>query len=97
MNSDFEAKFQREIRKRAFARRDGLQLEKKRCQDIQHTLDALHEVTELSQSELEAIAQDVGLSFGCHTENFFSIKNQILAAGAMIGCAVILAWMLLNA
>ena len=96
MDSDFEAKLQREICKRAFERRDRLQLEKKRWQDIQHTLDALHEVTELSPSELEVIAQDVRLSFGCHTENFFSIKNQILAAGGMIGFAVILGWLLLN-
>ena len=96
MDSDFEAKLQREICKRAFERRDRLQLEKKRRQDIRHTLDALHEVTELPQSELEAIAQDVRRSFGCHTENFFSIKNQILAAGGMIGFAVILGWLMLN-
>ncbi len=96
MNSDFEAKRLREIRKRAFARRDRLQLEKKRRQDIQHTLNALHEVTELSLSELEAIAQDVRLSYGCHTDNFFSIKNQIMAAGGMIGFAVILGWLLLK-
>ncbi len=96
MNSDFEAKRLREIRKRAFARRDRLQLEKKRRQDIQHTLNALHEVTELSLSELEAIAQDVRLSYGCHTDNFFSLKNQIMAAGGMIGFAVILGWLLLK-
>jgi hypothetical protein len=96
MDSEFEAKLQREICKRAFERRDRLQLEKKRWQDIQHTLDALHEVTKLPQWELEAITQDVRLSFGCHTENFFSIKNQIFAAGGMIGFVVILAWLLLN-
>jgi len=97
MCSDFEAKLQREICKRAFARRDRLQLEKKRRQDIQHTLDALHEVTELSQPELEAIAQDVRLSFACHAENFFSIKNQILVACGMLGFVIILGWLLINA
>ena len=96
MHSNFEAKLQREICKRAFERRDRLQLEKKRFQNIQHTLDALHEVTELPQSELEAIAQDVRLSFGCYTENFFSIKNQILVTCAVFGFAVILGWLLLN-
>ena len=97
MNSDFEAKFQREIRKRAFARRDGLQLEKKRCQDIQHTLDALHDVTELSRSELRAIARDAQLSCECLDENFFSIKNQILVTCGIFGFVIILGWLLINA
>jgi len=94
MFGGFEAKLQKEICKRVFERRDRLQLEKQRRQDIQHTLDALQEVTELSRSELRAIARDVRLSSECLDENFFSIKNQILVTLGMSGSLIILGWLL---
>ena len=89
MDADFEEKLRKEIRKRAFARWDRLRHEKQRRQDIQHNLDALYEVTGLSRSELESIARDARMSCMYHDENFFSIKNQVLAAGAIIGVVFI--------
>jgi len=97
MYTDFEAKLQKEIRQRAFVRWDRLQHQKQRWQNIQHTLDALHEVTELSRLELRAIAWDARLSCNCHDENFFSIKNQILVACGIFGFVIILGWLFINA
>jgi hypothetical protein len=97
MYTDFEATLQKEIRKRAFVRRDRLQHEKQRSQNIQHTLAALHDVTELSRSELRAIARDAQLACACLDENFFSIRNQILVACAIFGFVIILGWLLINA
>ena len=97
MSADCVAKLQREIRKRAFAHRDRQQQEKQRWHEIQHTLDALHEVTELSRLELEAIAQNAQLSCACLNENFFPIKNQILVACAISGFVIILIWLLISA
>jgi len=97
MVTDFEATLQKEIRRRAFVRRGRLQHEKQRWQDIQHTLDALHDVTGLSRSELRAIARDARLSCECHNENFFSIKNQILVTCGIFGFVIILGWLLINA
>lgn len=97
MDTDFEATLQKEIRRRAFMRRDRLQHEKQRWQDIQHTLDALHDVTELSRSELRAIARDAQLYCECLDENFFSIKNQILVTCGIFGFVIILGWLLINA
>ncbi len=97
MVTDFEPKLQKEIRRRAFTRRDRLQQEKQRQLDIEHTLDALQEVTALSRSELKAIARDARLSFACYDENFFSIKNQILVACGILGFVIILGWLLINA
>jgi hypothetical protein len=90
MSAYFDAKLQRQIRKRAFARRDRLQREKQRRQDTQHTIDALHEVTELPRLELEAIAQDARLSCAGLDENFFSIKNQILMTCGIVGFVILL-------
>ena len=89
MDADFEETLQKEIRRRAFERWDRLRHEKQRRQDIQHNLDALHEVTGLPRSELESIARDARMSCMYHDENFFSIKNQVLAAGAIIGVVFI--------
>ena len=97
MSADFDAKLQRQIRKRAFARRDRLRSEKQSRQDIRHTLDALQEVTELSRLELEAIVQDARLSCAYLDENFFSIKNQILVTSAIVGFVILFGWLLINA
>jgi len=96
MKTRLEEKIQREIRKRAFKHRDRLRHEKLRKQGIQHTLDALHEVTNLSRAELEAIAGEVRLSCMCYDENFFSIKNQILVACGIFGFVIILGWLFIR-
>jgi hypothetical protein len=96
MSTDFKAKLQKEIRKRAFARRERLQCEKQIRQNIRYTLDALHEATGLSRLELRAIARDALLSCERPDENFFSIKNQIRVAGAILGFVIILSWLILN-
>lgn len=97
MDADFEVKLQKQIRRRAFERRDRLQHEKQRRRVIQHTLDALQEVTKLSRSELEAIAREVQLSSACLDENFFSIKNQILVTCGIVGFVITLGWLLISA
>jgi len=96
MDTRLEEKIQREIRKRAFKHRDRLRHEKLRQQGIQHTLDALHEVTNLSRAELEAIHREVRLSRMGYDENFFSIKNQILVASAIFGFVIISGWLFIR-
>lgn len=96
MNSKQEAKIRREIRRRAFDLRDRLRHERERQQTIEHTLGALSEVTELSPSQLEAIKRDIRLSGMCQEENFFSIKNQIFAAGAICASVIILGWLIVH-
>ena len=94
MNSGFEKKLHNEIRKRAFERRDRLQHEERRRQCIQHTLDALHQVTALPRSELEAIVDEVNFSLEVRREEFFSIKNQILVTLGMSASVLISVWLL---
>ena len=96
MKTRLDEKIQREIRKRAFKRRDRLRLENRRQQGIQHTLDALYEVTNLSRAELEAIAGEVRLSCMCYDENFFSIKNQILVTCGIFSFIIILGWLFIR-
>ena len=94
MNSKLRVKIKKEIRRRTFEQADRLRQERQNLQDVQHTLDALHEVTGLPRQELKTIANAAMLSFEAHHENFFSIKNQILiVSSAGIG-AVLLAWLL---
>jgi hypothetical protein len=97
MHTDFEEKLQKEIRQRAFDHWDRLQREKQSRQNIQHTLDALHEVTGLSRLDLYPIARDVRLACKCHDESFFSVKAQILVACGIFGCVIILGWLFINA
>jgi len=96
MGTRLEEKIQREIRRRAFKRRDRLRHKKLRQQGIQHTLDALYEVTDLSRAELEAIAGEVRLSCMCYDENFFSIKNQILVTSAIFGFVIVIGWLFIR-
>jgi hypothetical protein len=78
MNRKLEAKIEKQIRKRAFRRADILRQERQDEQKIQHTLDALQEVTGLHRPELESIANEVRRSVQMTRDDFFSIKNQIL-------------------
>ena len=94
MNRKLEAKILREIRGRALERSDRRQQKTQKWQAIQHTLDALHQVTGLPWHELEVIAGEAGLCFKADREEFFSIKNQILMASSMLGFSLIAAWLL---
>ena len=94
MNPKSGERIKREIRRRAFEQSDRLQQERQNLQDVQHTLDALHEVTGLPRRELKAIANDAMFSFEVHTEKFFSIKNQILIVSSAFSCVVLVAWLL---
>ena len=95
MNPRRREKIKKEIRRRTFEQADRLQQERQDLQDVQHTLDALHEVTGLPRPELKTIADAAMLSTGVHQENFFSIKNQILVVSAACICTVMLAWLLI--
>lgn len=96
MNRKLEEKIRKEIRKRAFEHSDRLQQERHNVQNIQYTLDALQEVTGLPHQELEAIAQDVKISFEVSGDEFFSIKNQILLAFGAVGFVIFFVWRLIN-
>jgi hypothetical protein len=61
---------------------------------VQHTLDALHDVTGLPRPELKRIADAAVLSFEVGQENFFSIKNQILIVSSACSCVLMLALLL---
>ena len=90
MNHKLEAKVRKEIRKRALERADIMRWERQNLQKTQHTLDALQEVTGLPQPELEAISNEVLLSFKVSRDEFFSIRNQILVAFGVSGFVTIL-------
>jgi hypothetical protein len=94
MNPRRREKIKKEIRRRTFEQADRSQQERQDLQDVQHTLDALHEVTGLPRPELKTIADAAMLSIGVNHEKFFSIKNQILIVSAACICAVMLAWLL---
>ena len=96
MNRQLEAQIRKEIRKRALEQSDRLRQKKQKWQDIQHTLDALHEVTGLPRHELEVIANEARLSFEASREEFFSIKKQILMASSISGFIIISVWLLLT-
>ena len=82
---NIEDRIQREIRRRAFERADFLQHRSAFRQYTQHTLEALESVTGLSRPELEAIAAEVSASFAAGSDNFFSIRQQLIWAGTAIG------------
>jgi hypothetical protein len=94
MNHKLEENIKREIRRRAFEQSDRLQQERLSLQGVKHTMNALHEVTGLSRPELKVIANAAMRSVEVCTENFFSIKNQILIVSSAFSCVVILAGLL---
>ena len=94
MDSRSEAKVQKEIRKRAFQRADVLRQESQLKAKTQHTLAALQDVTGLQRPELESIADAVKLSLQGPSDNFFSIKRQILITAGIFGSVIILSALL---
>lgn len=90
MDSRSESKIQKEIRRRAFQRADELREERQLNEKTQHSLAALQEVTGLQRPELESIADAVKLSLKGPSDNFFSIKRQILITAGIFGSIFIL-------
>ena len=90
MKHTFEARIQKEIRRRAFERADFLQQEKQNRQKTEYTLDALQEVTGLPRAHLESIADEVNRSRQMMQDDLFSIKNQFLMTFGLAGFIVIL-------
>ena len=90
MDSRSESKIQKEIRRRAFQRADELREERQLNEKTQHSLAALQEVTGLQRPELESIADAVKLSLEGPSDNFFSIKRQILITAGIFGSIFIL-------
>ena len=90
MNHKFEARMQREIRRRAFESADRLRQEKQNQQNTEYTLDALKEVTGLPRPNVESIAEEVKRSRQMIHDDFFSIKIQILMTCGLAGFIVIL-------
>jgi hypothetical protein len=88
-------KLQKEIRKRAFQRRDFLRQKKEKIQTTQYTLDALQDVLGLPREELESVANEVKYSSEPYENDFFSIKNQFLMVLGPFGCLIFLIWMLI--
>ena len=96
MRQALDAKTLKKIRIRAFKHLDKIRQERQRLQNEKYMLDALHEVTGLPLRELEAIARDVGGSHDGLDENFFSIRNQLLIAFAVLGLAGLFICLLVN-
>ena len=94
MNHKLEAMIQKEIRRRALDQSDRLRQQTQKWQDIQHTLNALHQVTGLPRHKLEIIANEASLSFEACREEFFSIKKQILIVSSISGFIIISVWLL---
>ncbi|MGD2187437.1 MAG: hypothetical protein PVI71_15010 [Desulfobacterales bacterium] len=90
MNQKLEAKIREEIRKHVFEHADKLRQENQNQQKIQYTLDALQELTGLPRSQLESIADEVTLSLQMTSDDFFSIKKQILITFGLFGLIIIL-------
>jgi hypothetical protein len=89
---------QREIRKRAFKRRDSLEQQTASARYTQNTIDALEQVTGLSRLELESIAGEVSASFAADYDDFFSIKDQLIISGltfipALIVIRLMMMWL----
>jgi AraC-like DNA-binding protein len=87
-------RIQREIRKRAFDRRELLEQQTADAQHTQYTLDALAQVTGLSRLELERIAGEVTASFAADHDDFFSIKHQLILSGAAFVPILAITWLL---
>jgi len=96
MSSEHERHILQEIRKRALQRFDDVQRQGRLTQAINHTLDALHEVTELPRTVLQTIAAEVTGSMDADPDDFFSIKNQLLMVSAAFGAMAIVIWGLMG-
>jgi hypothetical protein len=88
-------RIQRQIRRRAFERMDFLASQKADALHTRHTIDALEQVTGLARPELESIAGQVAALFAADGDNFFSIKDQLIASAAV--CIPVLILILLMA
>lgn len=80
MDPAIEEKKQREIIKRALEKAHRKERQREGDLYIKDTLEALHEITELSRVELDMIAEEVSASYADDIDQFFSIKNQIIIA-----------------
>ena len=91
-----EDRIQKEIRRRAFHRRDFLAQQTANAQYTQHTIDALQQVTGLPRRELETIAGEVTASFSADNDDFFSIKAQLIYAGSVFIPALTIIWLVIH-
>ena len=76
MNPKLSEKIKKEIRRRAFEQSDRLQQEKQNQQDVQYTLDALHEVTGLPRPQLKTIANAAMLSVEVHPVSTVQVPQE---------------------
>jgi hypothetical protein len=94
---DIDDRIQREIRKRAFDRKDSLEQQTASAQCTQNTIAALEQVTGLSRLELESIAGEVSTSFAADYDDFFSIKDQLIISGlTFIPALIIMIWLMMG-
>jgi hypothetical protein len=87
-----EDKILKEIRRRAFVLCDQRSREAENCQDIQHTIDALQELTGLPRLELETIAAGVRALYEQEETDFFSVKNQFLMVFSGLALTALSFW-----
>jgi len=87
-------RIQREIRKRAFDRRDSFARQAECAQHTQDTIYALEQVTGLSRSELEHIAGEVITSFTADEDDFFSVRDQLIISGSAFIPLLIVIWLM---
>jgi hypothetical protein len=88
-------RIQREIRRRAFDRKDLLEQQTTAAQFTQYTIDALEQVTGLPRIELERIASEVSTSFRADEDDFFGIKDQLIIAGSAFIPVLMFFWLMM--
>jgi hypothetical protein len=85
MNIDRQEEMRKALIRRALEEVSFKERQKEENLCIQDTLGALEEITTLTREELETLANEVKRSHEGKEDTFFSIKHQILLAGAFVG------------
>jgi hypothetical protein len=85
MNADMQEDMKETVIRRALEEVSAKEKQKEEDLYIRDTLEALEDITTLSREELETLAKEVRRSFEVKEDTFFSIKHQILLAGAFVG------------
>jgi hypothetical protein len=87
MNAEIQEAMREALIRRAL---EEVSFKKKQTEEdlcVRDTLGALEEITTLTRGELETLANEVRRSYEGKEDTFFSIKHQILLAGAFVGFA----------
>jgi lysyl-tRNA synthetase class I len=85
MNADMQEEMRETLIRRALEEVSFKEKQKDEDLCLQDTLAVLENITTLSREEMESLAEEVKRSYEIKEDTFFSIKHQILLAGALVG------------